>query len=108
MAVPFLALQREGALGARLEGHRPRTPLAPARLPRAARPLDDGAEGAAGPRARRRDDPRLDAHHRAARAPATRAGGLSGPRRPAPPGARALGLLRRGARPARAARAATP
>src|SRR5438874_2069718 len=93
MAVPLLALQREGALGARLEGHRPRTPLAPARLPRAARPLDDGAEGAAGPNRRRRDDPRLDAHHRAPRAPATRAGALSGRRRRAPPGARARGLL---------------
>src|SRR5439155_23725608 len=42
LAVPLLALQREGALGARLEGHRARAPLAPARLPRPARPLDDG------------------------------------------------------------------
>src|SRR5439155_1715096 len=78
LAVPLLALQREGALGARLEGHRARAPLAPARLPRPARPLDDGAEGAAGPRARRRDDPRLDAQNRAPRAPAARAGALPG------------------------------
>src|SRR5438309_8135901 len=98
LAVPLLALQREGALGARLEGHRARAPLAPARLPRAARPLDDGAEVGTGPRARRRDDPRFDAHHRAPRAPATRAGALPGRRRRPPPRARARGLLRRGGR----------
>src|SRR5207247_8691914 len=105
LAVPLLALQREGALGARLEGHRARAPLAPARLPHPARPLDDGAEVAAGPGARRRDDPRFDAHHRAPRARAARAGALPGRRGCPPAGARARGLLRRGARPAPAARA---
>src|SRR2546426_470965 len=87
LAVPLLALQREGALGARLEGHRARAALAPTRLPRSARAVDDGAEVGPRPRARPRDDPRLDAHHRAPRAPATRAGALSGRRRRAPPGA---------------------
>ena len=54
---------------------------------------------------RRRDDRRLDAHHRRARSAAPRAAAL--PRRPrrAPARARARGLLRRGDRPAHPARA---
>src|SRR5262249_6254636 len=92
LAVPLLALQREGALGARLEGHRARAALTPARLPRSSRPLDDGAEVATGPRARRGDDPRLDAHHRAPRARPARARALPGRRgRPPPRGPRAAG-----------------
>src|SRR5262245_62691598 len=64
LAVPLLALQREGALGARLEGHRARAALTPARLPRSSRPLDDGSEVATGTRSRRGDGPRIEAHYR--------------------------------------------
>src|SRR5262249_18544345 len=59
VAVPPIALQREGALGARLEAHPPRTAVAPAGPPRAARDVDDTPKVRARPRARRAGDRRL-------------------------------------------------
>src|SRR2546430_13770631 len=94
LALPDLALQREGALGARLEGH----PARPARARdelRAASAVDDRAGEAAHPASRRAGDRGLDAHHRGARAPPARAGPLPARRGGAPAGARARGLLRR-------------
>src|SRR5262249_14771206 len=91
LAVSLLALQREGALGARLQARRARAPLAAPRSARGARRVDDRAE--VGPRAaaRRADDQRLDAHHR-------RPGGaLPGPAAlPAGPGRARAGARPRG------------
>src|SRR5207249_10567512 len=94
LELPDLALQREGALGARLEGHPARA--LPARAePHAAGAVGDRAGEAARPASRRAGDRGLDAHHRGARAPPARAGPLPARRGGAPAGARARGLPRR-------------
>src|SRR5262249_57166048 len=85
VAVPPIALQREGALGARLEAHPPRTAVAPAGPPRAAHDVDDTPKVPARPRARRTGDPRLDPPHRRRRGAAARAAALP----PRPDGAAA-------------------
>src|SRR5207244_6907971 len=85
LALPDLALQREGALGARLEGHPARAPRARAEL-HAAGAVGDRAGEAARPVPRRAGDRRLDAHHR---------GAQPGPRPPAfrQPAINELGFL---------------
>ena len=100
-----LALQREGALGARLQGRRAQAPGAASRRPHAGRPLADPR------RAEDLPDPLsstaatigdstaiIAALERALSRPAP----LPGRPRAAPPRPRAGGVLRRGARPARA------
>src|SRR5262245_66257546 len=98
VAVPSIALQREGALGARLEAHPPRTAVAPAGPPRAARYVDDTPKVRARPRARRTGARRLDAHPRRRRCAAARAAALPRGAGGASTCARARGVLRRGAR----------
>src|SRR5262249_42702673 len=100
LAVSLLALQREGALGARLEGHRARPPGAPARAPPPAGAVAERPEVRAGFRRRRTQDRGLDADHRGTRGAPTGAGAL--PARPgaAPASARARGVLRHRARTA--------
>ena len=99
-----LALQREGALGARPQAGRPRPPLAaagiahPDRLRAHPRRERHPAAAAAG----RPHDRRLDRDHRRARGALPGPAALPGRPRAAPPRARAGGLLRRGAGTARA------
>src|SRR5439155_1602627 len=97
LALPHFALQREGALGARLEGHPARAARARDEL-RAAGAVGDRAGEAAHPVSRRAGDRRLDAHRRGARAPPARPAALPARRGGTPAGARARGLLRRGGR----------
>src|SRR5207244_13577908 len=98
LALPDLALQREGALGARLEARPARAPHARPRLP-AARLVGAGARNAARSLARRQGDRRLDAHHPGARTALARPPALPARRDSPPPRPRARGFLRRGARP---------
>src|ERR1051326_3306514 len=60
LAVHGLALQREGALGARLEAPAARAAFAAAGPPRLQGPADDGSDDGPGPADGRPDDPRLD------------------------------------------------
>ena len=105
LAHPGLALQREGALGARLQGRR-------ARAPRAAAAAAHGGRAVAHARRRVRRFRcssstgeayrRLDRDHRCARAALPRAAALSRGSSRAAPRARDRGLLRRGGRAAHA------
>src|SRR5262245_58708110 len=105
VAVQGLALQREGALGPRLEGHSAPATLAPSGLARPARHVAHAADEGPGAGARRRGGDRgFDAHHRAPGSAPAGSAALPGEPPGAPARPRARGLLRRGARPTRTAR----